>query len=330
MKLLLFSIGLVGALCLFCCALILKLFKLSVEYQNLKSYIKKITHLVSSARYGNLYSRIEDDEPIGLTSELSKNLNNLLESIIDRDVMINEYIENEKEEINLKEDFIASLTHDLKVPIIAQDNTYELLLSEKFGPLSDIQKEALEKLKISNIDLKYLIEALLETYKVEHKGILIKKEPDVLINKFIKDLIAQLSSIFELHNKNINFKTCLDDNFSANIDIFLVKRVVNNLILNALSYSANSDKIELILDKKEDTKEDCFSISIRDYGIGIEKEEIDKIFNKYYSGKLNLTRSSTGLGLYLSNKIIKALGGKIEVQSKKNEGSVFTVTLPVK
>ena len=72
-----------------------------------------------------------------------------------------------------------------------------------------------------------------------------------------------------------------------------------------------------------------FKISVKDYGTGIEKEEIDKIFNKYYSGKLNLTRSSTGLGLYLSNKIIKALGGKIEVQSKKNEGSAFTVTLPV-
>ncbi len=334
MKFLLLSVAFTGALCLFCCALIIKFFKLSTEYQVLKSYIKKITHLVSSARYGNLYSRIdENEEPKILTGELSKNLNNLLESIIDRDVMINEYIENEKEEINLKEDFIASLTHDLKVPIIAQDNTYELLLSEKFGPLSDIQKEALVKLKISNIDLKYLIEALLGTYKVEHKGILIKKEPDVLINKFIKEMISQLSSIFELHNKNINFETKLPDNFSANIDIFLVKRVVNNLILNALSYSANSDKIELVLDKKTDEAADTkeyFSISVRDYGVGIEKEEIDKIFNKYYSGKLNLTRSSTGLGLYLSNKIIKALGGKIEVQSKKNEGSTFTVTLPVK
>lgn len=343
MSLLLFSVVFTGVLCFFCCVLIIKLFRLSVECQNLKSYIKKITHLVSSARYGNLYSRIEE-EPAELTYELSKNLNNLLESIIDRDVMINEYIENEKEEINLKEDFIASLTHDLKVPIIAQDNTYELLLSEKFGPLSDIQKEALVKLKISNIDLKYLIEALLETYKVEHKGILIKKENGILINNFIKDMMSQLSSIFELHNKNINFETKLPDDFAVNIDVFLVKRVINNLILNALSYSTNSDKIDILLEKAvleptntldnikrlESTHiKDGFRICVRDYGIGIEKEEIDKIFNKYYSGKLNLTRSSTGLGLYLSNKIIKALGGKIEVQSKKSEGSIFTVVLPV-
>lgn len=330
---LLLSVGFTGILCLVLCLLLIKYFKLSGEYQNLKNYIKKTTNLVSSARYGNLYSRIvEDDTTSGITSELSKNLNNLLESIIDRDVMINEYVENEKEEAILKEDFIASLTHDLKVPIIAQDNTYELLLSEKFGALSDIQKEALVKLKISNIDLKYLIEALLETYKVEHKGISIKKEEGVLINKFTKETIDQLSSIFELHHKNIIFETKLSDDFSANIDIFLVKRVVNNLILNALSYSANADKIEVFLEKAvidDKNKTEGFKISVRDFGIGIEKEEIDKIFNKYYSGKLNLTRSSTGLGLYLSNKIIKALGGKIEVQSRKNEGSTFTVTLPL-
>ncbi len=72
----------------------------------------------------------------------------------------------------------------------------------------------------------------------------------------------------------------------------------------------------------------AFSISIRDYGIGIEKEEIDKIFNKYYSGKSRLIKSSTGLGLYLSNKIIKAIGGKCIVKSAKNEGSTFTVVLP--
>jgi len=324
---LLISIACTGMVCLACCLILARYFKLSVEYQNLKSYIKKITHIVSSARYGNLYSRIEEnDNTEPLTNELSKNLNSLLESIIDRDVMINEYIENEKEEISLKEDFIASLTHDLKVPIIAQDNTYELLLSEKFGPLSDIQKEALVKLKISNIDLKYLIEALLETYKVEHKGISIKKEYGIKINNFIKEMINQLSSVFELHNKNINLITELEDDFKADIDVFLVKRVINNLILNALSYSANSDKIDILLQKEGGN----FKITVRDYGIGIEKEEIDKIFTKYYSGKLNLTRSSTGLGLYLSNKIIKALGGAIEVQSKKNEGATFTVILPVK
>lgn len=326
MIILLISIASTGLMCLALCLILIKYFTLSIKYSNLKTYLKKITHIISSARYGNLYSRIEENED-KLTTELSKNLNNLLESVLDRDVMINEYVEKEKEDINLKEDFIATLTHDLKVPIIAQDNTFDLLLSEKFGPLSNTQKEAVSKLKISNIDLKYLVEALLETYKLEHNGILVKKEPNVKINNFVKELIEQLSSIFELHNKNIIFKTELNDNFVADIDTFLVKRVINNLILNALNYSINSDKIEITV-KKEDEKH--FSISVKDYGAGIEKEEIDKIFNKYYTGNLKLTKSSTGLGLYLSNKIINTLEGKITVQSVKYKGSTFTVILPVK
>ncbi len=314
-----------GLMCFVLCFFLAKYFNLSIKYSNLKSYIKKTANLVSSARYGNFYSRAETDNN-KITAELSKNLNNLLESIIDRDIMINEYVEKEKEETNLKEDFIASLTHDLKVPIIAQDNTFDLLLKEKFGSITDIQKEAIIKLKISNMDLKYLVEALLETYKVEHKGIIVKKEQDIPVNKFIKETVEQLSSIFELHNKNIDFNTELKDDFTADIDTFLTKRVINNIILNALNYSTNSDKIDLQLKYTEDG----FSISIKDYGTGIEKKDIDKIFNKFYSGKPNLKQASTGLGLYLSNKIIKALGGIIEVQSEKNKGSTFTISLPQK
>lgn len=325
-----FSILLIGIASLFCCFILIKYFHLASNHKDLKTYIKKISHAVNSARYGNLYSRIEETcdcpKKDAFTAELSKNLNSLFESILDRDVMINEYIKKEKEDTNLKEDFIATLTHDLKVPIIAQDNTFDLLLNEKFGKLTDIQSEAISKLKISNMDLKYLVEALLETYKVEHNGISIKSEKTFL-NKFIQDIINQLSSIFELHNKKINFKTYFDDNFCVNIDIFLVKRVINNLILNALSYSINADKIDIELAPSNDIRPG-FLISIRDYGIGIEKDDIDKIFNKYYTGKMKLTKSSTGLGLYLSNKIITALQGKITVESKKNEGSVFTVSLP--
>ena len=75
----------------------------------------------------------------------------------------------------------------------------------------------------------------------------LKKESGIQVNNFIKETIEQLSSIFKLHNKKIDFTTELANNFTADIDIFLTKRVINNLILNALSYSANSDKIDIFL-----------------------------------------------------------------------------------
>ena len=93
-------------------------------------YIIKFLHnylnSIISARYGNLNAKIEEGEDI-LTKQLSKNTNALFESITDRDKMIQEYIEKEKERQNQKNDFISGFAHDLKVPIIAQDNTYDLL-----------------------------------------------------------------------------------------------------------------------------------------------------------------------------------------------------------
>lgn len=323
---LLSSVVIIGFISLFGCFVLIKYINLSVKYKELENYIVKVAHLINSARYGNLYSRIKIEKEPLIVSELSKNINSLLESIIDRDIMINEYVEKEKEETNLKEEFIATLTHDLKVPIIAQDNTIDLFLYGKFGEISDVQKEVMKKLKISNTDLKYLVESLLETYKAENSGLSIKYKNNVPVKKFVLETIDQLSSIFELHNKKIIFKTSVDDIYCADMDTFLVKRVLNNLILNALSYSLNSDTIEAYLSGNDKD----FSISIKDYGAGIEEEEINKIFNKYYTGKLKSMKSSTGLGLYLSNKIITAMKGKITVESEINKGSAFTVTLPLK
>jgi len=87
-------------------------------------------NLITSARYGNLNNKVEDGID-ALTIQLSRNTNALLESISDRDNMIREYIEKEKESQNIKQDFISCLAHDLKVPIIAQDKKpqyYMLLL----------------------------------------------------------------------------------------------------------------------------------------------------------------------------------------------------------
>ncbi|MBR2387085.1 hypothetical protein IKA92_07315, partial [bacterium] len=93
----------------------------------LEQYLKKIVQIMSKIRYGILQQKV-DDGFSPLTEELSRALNSSIESIVDRENMIKEYIEREKEAQSLKTDFIASLTHDLKVPIIAQDKTFDLLL----------------------------------------------------------------------------------------------------------------------------------------------------------------------------------------------------------
>jgi signal transduction histidine kinase len=170
----------------FCAAILFlffKYFKLAEEKARNYSYLRKAINTITAVRYGNLQARVEEGHN-EILKRLSHKLNDMFESISDREDMVQEYIAKEKEANLLKADFIATLTHDLKVPIIAQDNTFELFLSGKFGELSEIQKDALKKLKISNMDLKHLVDALLETFKMEQARIEVKKSENLsnLIN----------------------------------------------------------------------------------------------------------------------------------------------------
>ncbi len=287
-----------------------------------EEYIKVAINNINQARYGNFQIQLDEKgDKIGLY----KSLNSLFESVCSRDFVINEYREKEKENYNLKEEFIAALTHDLKVPIIAQDKTFNLLLENKFEELTPIQKEVISKLKESNSDLKEMVNSILETYKIENTGIELNIEKNVEVKEFLNSCIEQYKELANSAGKYVELHVKSEDIY-ADFDKLLIKRVINNLVINAIKHSKTKDKIDIHLNKIADT----FSIDVIDYGEGIDKDEIQKIFNKYYSITNKTTRISTGLGLYLSNKIIKKHKGIIEVESKKGEGSIFRIILPIK
>ena len=318
---LLLSLVLVFIIMLSVSFLIVKLIQLTRENSLIKEKIKFAKNKINSARYGNFQIKLDETND---TLGLYKSLNNLFESIYDRDLVINEYREKEKENYNLKEEFIAALTHDLKVPIIAQDKTFDLFLQDKFGGLSDIQKEVILKLKESNNDLYEMVNSILETYKIEHRGIELKIEKEINVEEFLINCINGFENVIKPMGKEIHFHSKTP--IVADFDPFLIKRVINNLIMNSIKHSTKTDKIDIHLNKTADN----FSIDIIDYGEGIDEENIKKIFNKYYSITNKGARVSTGLGLYLSNKIVKKHKGSIEVESKKNEGSIFRIILPIK
>lgn len=313
-----FSLFLIVVLILVCFS-----FFVFVRNQKHSNYLKKIINIFYQIRYGNLNNSLTGAQT-KLEHELENVINSSIESISDRDNVIREHMEREREMAVLKSDFIAALTHDLKVPVIAHDKTFDLLLNNKFGELTKEQEEAIRNLKTSNMDLKYLIEALLETYKLEQAKLTLEIAKNVDIPAFIKEIVSLIEPIAHAHNKKINLVVSAGKNFTADIDKFLIKRVLQNLILNGLSHSVGSDFIEIALK----TKGDNFQIDIKDNGLGIEEEEIKKIFDKYYSGSNGLSRSGVGLGLYLSNKIVKACGGKIKVKSVMGKNTVFSIILP--
>ncbi len=302
--------------------LVVKYAKLYIKYNRLFKYLHNYLNLIITLRYGNLNIAC-DDGIDAITLQLSKYTNALIESIKDRDTMINEYIEKEKENQNLKQDFISSLTHDLKVPIIAQDNTYDLLLSGSFGALTKTQENAVKNLKISNNDLKNLIINLLDVQKLDIKNMELNIE-SINISELINEVIEQNKSILTIQNKEIFFNSNCE-NVVLNIDKFLFKRALNNLISNAVFYGKNSRNIYISLNKNINSVE----IIVSDEGDGIKEDIINDIFKKYYTSAKKYSNIGIGLGLYNVNKIVNIHNGKITAKNNKTKGASFIITLPL-
>lgn len=241
-----------------------------------------------------------------------------------RYVLIIKDITTEKEIENLKEDFVATLTHDLKVPIVAAANMIDLFLANKFGDISNKQEFALNSMKSSNKELLDLVQILLETYKIKEKGIQLYKK-EINLNEFLSGIVDEMQSIANDNKLKIVFHPAVD-NPMLNADPMQFQRVIKNLISNAIDHSNTKEFIEV----SAKTIPNYIAVSIVDFGQGIPKDEIKMIFNKYYSAAKKLRKVGTGLGLYLSQQIAEAHGGEITVESEENVRTEFCVKIPIK
>ena len=228
---------------------------------------------------------------------------------------------NQKELETLKEDFVATLTHDLKVPIIAETNMIELFLNENFGPISDKQRIALKNMQTSNKELLELVQVVLDTYKIKDGKISLHKE-NIMLKGFIEEIIEEMSPIAQKTGNVIKF--ILNRDIRVLADRFQLKRVVKNLIQNAISYGSPKSPIEIYIGEIPK----YITIRIKDYGAGISKSDIDKIFNKYYSAAKKFRKIGTGLGLYLALQILKAHNGDLAVESEAGVYTEFCIKLP--
>lgn len=238
-----------------------------------------------------------------------------------RYIIIIKNITTQKEIERLKDDFVSTLTHDLKVPIIAESNILNFLLDEKFGEINNKQHEALKNMQVSNQELLELVQILLETYKVkESREVLYTEQFE--INPFINSIVKEMNPIAEKSGLKIKYKEY--ENIKINADKTQLKRVIKNLLQNAITHSESQKNIDITVVK---TQFDV-NISVIDYGKGIPQEDLEMVFKKYYSTAKKFRKIGTGLGLYLAQQIIKSHGGEITVKSKEGEGTTFCIRLP--
>ena len=228
----------------------------------------------------------------------------------------------QKETERLRDDFIATLTHDLRTPLLAAIQTLKFFLDGSLGDLGEQQKVLLSTMLQSNEDLLGLVNALLEVYRFESGKLSLCKTVFS-----IKDLVIQCYDELEPLSKKkdiqFNLSCDLEEDLLIDADRAEIKRVIINLCGNALNYTNKGGIIDIYV--KAQSGDLIFSVA--DNGNGIPKEDIPHLFMRFSQGTSKKRSTGTGLGLYLSRQIIEAHGGKIWVESKVNKGSEFSFLL---
>lgn len=293
----------------------------------LTKFLNRISITAQEVRYGNLSRRLRSL----LTPEtkwIAENINRMIEALTDRELMIKAYqmeLEEQKndleEMVKIQEDFTATLTHDLKVPILAEINALKLFSDESFGQITSRQKDVIESMLKNNEELLFLVNTLLDTCRSRSGNLKIVKEKQCLL-KVAKESIEEIA--FLVKNQTISLH-CDMKRVDAQFDKIEIKRVLKNLLNNAISYTRQDGIIDLKISKKGKFIE----VLVSDNGRGIPAIDLDNIFEKYFSTSKKMRKVGTGLGLYLSKQIIEKHGGKIWVESEIDKGSKFYFNLPV-
>ena len=240
-------------------------------------------------------------------------------------VMVLQDITERQKLDNMRREFVANVSHELKTPLTSIKSYTETLLD---GALDDRElSENFLKVVDSEADrMTRLVRDLLQLSSIEYKQIKWNKRSSDLI-KIIENSVLKIRMTAKNKNQSLSFKTN-EESLIAYLDSDRIEQVVLNILSNAIKYTPDHGKIEVALEKAEQHA----AIKIIDNGIGIPKEDIPRLFERFY--RVDKARSrelgGTGLGLSIARQIIEAHDGTIQISSSEGDGTEVVIILPLK
>jgi DNA-binding response OmpR family regulator/two-component sensor histidine kinase len=225
-------------------------------------------------------------------------------------------------EINeFKDRFFTNITHEFRTPLTIIKGMGNLIKSRP-GEWMGI---GLQKIETNSDILLRLVNQMLTLAKTEAGAIsvnLVRRD----VNKYLAYLVEQFSS--EALRRKIDLRfTSAAEPFEMDFDPEKLMHIITNLVFNALKCTPEGGRVEVTSGVIDNGK--MFSIRVKDTGIGIEKEHLEHLFDRFYRIEHQLSPEGTGIGLALTKEMVQLLKGTISVESTKGEGSEFTVLLPV-
>ena len=216
----------------------------------------------------------------------------------------------------LKKDFISNFSHEIKTPIAIMNGYINLLKRNEMS--KEERDEYIDKLYNSSINLSNLISNILKLNKLENSEIELN---DVNLSNVLENVIISYDEL--INNKKINLDIDMDDRLIKYTNESFIQLIFSNLISNAIKFSKDEGIVEIKLKNKNDYIE----FMVKDNGIGMSKDTIIHIFNRFYQGDTSHKTEGNGLGLSMVKKAIDRLGYKISIESEEEKGSTFIVDI---
>ncbi|MGO9015655.1 MAG: response regulator [Dissulfurispiraceae bacterium] len=278
--------------------------------------------------------------------ERNAELQELNENLEDKVFERTKDIERAKRELErsnmLKGRFISTISHELRTPLNSILGFSELLLQEVSGPLTDRQKRHINNIYSSGTHLLQLINNVLDIAKIESGKIDLHYESFLLIH-ILSEVEDVIRSLTDKKRQTLLIKT---DNIPFILaDRVKFKQILYNLLSNAVKFTPEGGNITLdatatnagnlpsqVRDLTDFSEKTTFlKLSVTDSGIGIKREDLDRIFSEFEQVDSSLSRryEGTGLGLALTKRLIELHGGEIFVESEEGKGSTFTIVMPL-
>jgi len=260
---------------------------------------------------------------LGVTAWLSDRIQQYEKAIIKQRLQI----ATQNQLARVREDFISTLTHDLKTPLLGGIETLNAFQNKQFGIISEAQERVIAVMIRSHQMTLKLVETLMDVYRNDTQGLPLNLTRVNLVN-IAEETILQLT-LFAYSREVCLYLKHKDSDFRQAYwiqgDSFQLQRVFNNLITNAVNHSLRGSKVEIVMTGKNDS---C-QVEVMDEGQGIHSEDFSHLFERFYQSHSNHQTKGTGLGLYLSRQIIEAHGGKIWASQRVSQGAIFGFSLPL-
>jgi len=310
---------------------LMRLLEISEEIENPIS----VTRIIHSAPLIATLKEIQSEESPGneFVSQEIELENNTLRAItapaigpddgIVGTVTVLEDISAFKKLDEMKSDFVNMVAHELRSPLVSIRQQNSVLLEGLAGPLQEKQKEFIGRGTQKIDQLLALINELLDIARIE-AGKHVQHQVPLNIENIIRETVALIEA--RAAKKGIEIRSVFQDLKPVQADPKGIEEIFNNLITNAVNYSLDSGKVDI----HARGLGEYIEIKVSDTGVGIDPEELPKIFDKFYRVKHPKTRKvmGTGLGLAIVKGIVDAHHGTIDVESVPDKGTTFRILLP--